>query len=128
MVVIGMERGSHAQLLDRGKARPVADATRTGTHLTDCLEPVRTLAANQREELISGLLLFPEAAEHSGCDRSGVLLFDAAHHHAEVAGFDHYADALRFDYTLDGLGDLRGHTLLDLQAAREYLDEARYLA
>ena len=51
----------------------------------------------------------------------GVLLLDAAHHHAQMPGFDDDADALRFDGVLDGLGDLRGQALLDLQAAREQL-------
>src|SRR6266404_4744820 len=45
-----------------------------------------------------------------------------------MPGLDDYADALRFDGVLDRLCDLRGQPLLDLQAAREDFDEARYFA
>src|SRR6266404_6903505 len=45
-----------------------------------------------------------------------------------MPGLDDYADALRFDGVLDRLRDLRGQPLLDLQAARESFDEARYFA
>ena len=57
-----------------------------------------------------------------------MLFLDATHHHAEMAGLDDNADALRFDGVLDGLGNLGGEALLDLQAAREGFDEARYFA
>jgi len=57
-----------------------------------------------------------------------VLFFDAAHHHAEMAGLDDYANALRLDYFLDGFGDLSGEALLNLQTAGENFDEARNFA
>jgi len=57
-----------------------------------------------------------------------MLFFDAAHHHAQVASFDDDADALRFDYFLDGLGDLGGEAFLNLQAAGEQFNEARNFA
>src|SRR5580700_86640 len=57
-----------------------------------------------------------------------MLLFDATHHHAEVTGFDDYADALRLDDFLDGLGNLRGKALLDLETTRKKLDQARNFA
>src|SRR5271169_5434595 len=57
-----------------------------------------------------------------------MLFFDAAHHHAQMARLDDYADALRFDRILDRLRNLRGEALLNLQAAREGVDEARYFA
>src|SRR5258708_11430847 len=57
-----------------------------------------------------------------------MLLLDATHHHAQMPGLDDHADALWLDGVLDGLGNLRGQPLLDLQAARERLDEARYFA
>ena len=56
-----------------------------------------------------------------------VLLLDAAHHHAEVHGLDDHADAARLDRLLDGLRDLDGEALLDLEAARVDVDEARDL-
>src|SRR5215470_10861632 len=57
-----------------------------------------------------------------------MLLLDAAHHHAEMAGFDDYAYALRVDGFLNRLGDLRGETFLDLQTPRENFDQPRNLA
>src|SRR5258708_6443565 len=56
-----------------------------------------------------------------------MLLLYAAHHHAQMARFDDYADALRFDYLLDSFRDLGGEALLDLQTPREKLDQARNL-
>src|SRR5258708_39875026 len=57
-----------------------------------------------------------------------MLFFDAAHHHAQMPRLNDDADALRFDGVLDRLRNLRGHPLLDLQAAREDFDETRYFA
>ena len=57
-----------------------------------------------------------------------MLLFHAAHHHAQMAGLDDDSDALGFDRVLDGLGNLRGEPFLNLQAAGEGFDEARYFA
>lgn len=57
-----------------------------------------------------------------------MLFLDAAHHHAQVAGFDDYAHALRFDYFLNSFGDLGGEAFLDLQTAGEEFDEARNFA
>ena len=57
-----------------------------------------------------------------------MLFLDAAHHHAEVAGFDDYAHALGLNYFLDGFSDLSGEALLDLQAAGKEFDEARNFA
>ena len=84
--------------------------------------------ADQGEEFLTRFVFVAEAAEHGGGDGGGVLFFDAAHHHAEMAGFDDYADALRFDYFLDGFGDLGGEALLNLQAAGEEFDQARNFA
>jgi len=57
-----------------------------------------------------------------------MLFLYAAHHHAQMAGFDDYADALRFDDFLDGLGNLGSEALLNLEAAREKLDQTRHFA
>ncbi len=57
-----------------------------------------------------------------------MLLFYPAHHHAEMARFNDHADALWLDGFLNGLGNLRGQPLLDLQAAGENFDEPRDLA
>ena len=84
--------------------------------------------ANQRQKFVAGLLVVTESSEHSAGDGLAVLFFDAAHLHAEVAGFDDYADALRGDFFLDGLGNLAGEALLYLQAAREHVNDAGDLA
>src|ERR1700757_3081459 len=84
--------------------------------------------ADQGEEFGAGFFGVAEAAQHRAGNGRGVLLFYAAHHHAEMARFDDHAHALRFDDLLDGLGDLRGEALLNLEAAREKFDEARNLA
>jgi len=89
--------------------------------------PVGTLA-DQREKLRARFVRVAEASEHRGCNGGGVLFFDAPHHHAEMAGFDDYAYALRLDYFLNGFGDLGGEALLNLQAAGEEFDEARNFA
>jgi len=51
----------------------------------------------------------------------------AAHHHAEVLGLDDDAHAARPDRLLDGLRDLHGEALLDLEAGARDVHEARDL-
>ena len=87
-----------------------------------------TSGAYESEKLVAGLLVVAETAEHGAGDGLAVLLFDAAHLHAEVARFDDHADAFGTDLFLDGLGDLAGHALLNLQAAREHVYQASDLA
>src|SRR5205807_9228410 len=76
-----------------------------------------TLAAHEREKLVARLLIVTESAEHGASDGLSMLFFHAAHLHAEMAGFDNHADTLRGDFFLDGLRDLAGQALLNLQAA-----------
>src|SRR5258708_32126833 len=86
------------------------------------------LAAHESEKFVACLLIVAESAEHSAGDSLRMLLFDAAHLHTQMAGFDDYADTLRSDFFLDGLRDLTGHALLNLQAAGKHIDHARNLA
>lgn len=79
------------------------------------------------QEFVASLFVVAEGAEHGAGYGLAVLLFDAAHLHAEVAGFDDHAYALGSDFFLDGLRDLTGETLLDLQAAGEHVDQSRDL-
>src|SRR5579862_4997104 len=88
---------------------------------------VRRAFADEGEEFVAGVLLL-EDADHGRGDRRGVLLLDAAHHHAEVAGFDDNSHALRGDDVLDGVGDLTREALLHLEAASEDLDKTRDFA
>jgi hypothetical protein len=57
-----------------------------------------------------------------------MLLFDAAHHHAEVAGFADHADALGLQHFVMRFGHLVRQALLQLQAAREHVHDARDFA
>src|SRR5581483_3420587 len=84
--------------------------------------------ADQGEKFLARFLLVAEAAQHGRGHSGGMLLLDATHHHAKVAGFDDNADALRFNDVLDGFGDLGCQPFLNLQAPRENLDEARNFA
>src|SRR5229473_3689660 len=86
------------------------------------------LAANEREKLVASLLIVTEGPEHGASHGRTVLLLHAAHLHTQMASFDDYADALRSDFFLDGLRDLAGHALLNLQAARKHIDHASDLA
>jgi hypothetical protein len=81
--------------------------------------------AHERKELVARLLVVAEAAEHGAGHSLPMLFFDAAHLHAEVAGFDDHANAFGTDFFLNRRGDLAGEAFLDLQAAREHIDEAR---
>ena len=82
------------------------------------LDPIRPVA-DQRQEFRARFLFFAEAAQHGRSHGGGVLLFDSAHHHAEMPRFNHDAYSLRFDRILDGFCDLRGQTLLNLQPAEK---------
>src|SRR6201981_3612334 len=96
-------------------AKPGRRST-TSDHSRQFLEPI-ALIPNQRQEFRARLLLFAETAEHGGGHGGGMLLFYPAHHHAEMAGFNHDADALRLDSFFNGLGNFRGPTLLGFQGA-----------
>ncbi len=52
-----------------------------------------------------------------------MLFLHSTHHHAEMTGFDHYADTLWLNGFLNGLGNLRGQSFLNLQAAGKYFNE-----
>ena len=51
--------------------------------------------------------------------RGRMLLFDAAHHHAEVARFNHHTHTLWRDGLLNRVGNLLRQPFLHLQAARK---------
>src|SRR5258708_2300133 len=90
--------------------------------------PLALSRADQREKLVARLLIVTESAEHSAGHCRTVLLLHAAHLHTEMPGFDNHANTLRSDFFLDGLRDLAGHALLNLQAARKHVDHAGDLA
>src|SRR4051794_11397896 len=78
-----------------------------------CLKAVAVAITNEREEFFARFDV-AERALHARSDGGGMLLFDTAHHHAEVAGFDDDADAERVDDLLNRLSDLGGEALLYL--------------
>ena len=57
-----------------------------------------------------------------------MLLFHAAHHHAQVLGFADHSDSGWLDCVLDCFRHLLRETFLDLQAAGENVDDPRRLA
>src|ERR1700722_346584 len=82
---------------------------------------------DQRQELVARFFPIAERAEHSAGHRSGVLLLYAAHHDAEVPRLANDAHAHRLDQFLNGLRDLLCQALLDLQAPRKNVHNARQL-
>src|SRR6266849_1398662 len=112
--------------IERRNQKPTSKAADKSVRSTRS-NSVRALP-DQGEKLLAGFLFVAEAAQHGGRYGGGVLLLDATHHHAQVAGFDDDRYALRLDYSLDGFGDLRGETLLNLEAAGEEFDQARDFA
>lgn len=68
--------------------------------------------------------IFLEAAEDAASDSGGTRLFDATYHHAEVTRLHDDSNALWVEYFLDGVGDLFGEALLNLQPPREHLGYA----
>ncbi len=57
-----------------------------------------------------------------------MLLLDPPHHHAEVTRFADDPDTYRMDAVLDALRNLLCQSLLDLQSARECIDDPGDLA
>src|SRR5262249_21410921 len=80
---------------------------------------------DQLEELHARAPLIAERAEHRAGDGERILLFDAAHRHAEVRRFHDDGDAERIDRVADRVRDLIREALLHLQASREDVDEPR---
>src|ERR1700694_1509850 len=85
-------------------------------------------ALDQAHELRPRLGIVLENAQHAAGENAAVLLFDAAHLHAEMIGLDDDAHADGFQVLVQTLSDLRGHPLLHLEAPAVQLDQARQLA
>src|SRR5207344_1820300 len=92
------------------------------------LPPNCLSASYQRKKLIARREVVAEHAEHRRSEHGGVLLLNAAHHHAQVARLDHHAHALGVDRLHDDLRDLVGETLLELEAPRVDVHQSRELA
>src|SRR5205823_10722071 len=83
---------------------------------------------DQVQELGASPGIAAKSAQHAGGDHSAAGGLHATHLHAKVASLGHHADATRFQRGVERLCHLPGQLLLDLQAAREDLDQARDLA
>lgn len=85
------------------------------------------LEPHEAEELVARLGLCLEAAEDAARDGAGRRLLHAPHDHAQMARLHDDGDALGLEDLHDGVGDLLGQALLDLQAAAEHLGDAGQL-
>src|SRR5438552_974891 len=85
-------------------------------------------AAHQVEELGSGARVAAEGAEHARGHHVAARRLDPPHLHAQVARLHDDTDTPGGERLVERLGDLPGQLLLELQAVREDLDEARDLA
>src|SRR6266404_7161680 len=83
--------------------------------------------ADQGQKLLAGRRRFAKRSQHGRGNHHRVLLFDPAHHHAQVARFDHHAHALGVDRLHDFLGYLLGEALLKLQPSRVHVHHPRQL-
>jgi hypothetical protein len=83
---------------------------------------------HQGQELVARGFAVAEGTQHGAGHGAGVLLLDAAHHHAEVASFADDANTQGIDAFLDALRHLLCQALLDLQAASEGIDNPRDFA
>lgn len=83
--------------------------------------------ADEAQELVARRKILLEAAEDAAGDGSRAGLLNAAHHHAQVARLHDDSDALRVKDLHNGVGNLLGEALLNLQPPGEHLGDAREL-
>src|ERR1043166_2436904 len=69
----------------------------------------------QCEEFFARLFVRSEQPADSAREGLGVLRFPPPHHHAQMVGLDHHADALRLEHGVEGAGDLLSEPLLYLE-------------
>src|SRR5690606_17871194 len=100
---------------------------RAGASRSVTLPPRARASVERFEELLARARVLAEDAAHGAGARGGALLLDAAHHHAQVARLRDHREALGLQHLHQRVGDLRGHPLLQLQPAREQVDDAREL-
>src|ERR1035437_1745966 len=78
-------------------------------------------------ELVTRFLGAPEGPEHTARDHRSTALLHATHGQTEVLCFYDYAHPVGVQTILEEVGDLLGHSLLDLQPAGVHLHHARDL-
>jgi hypothetical protein len=80
--------------------------------------------ADEVEEFVARLGLALEAAKNAAGDGASGGLFNAAHHHAQVARLHDHGDTLGLEDLHDGVGDFLGQALLDLKTAGKHLGDS----
>lgn len=70
----------------------------------------------------------PKTSQHRAGNCLPMLFFHAAHLHAQMARLDDNSNTVWADFFLNGVRNLAGHTLLNLQAPRKNVHEARNFA
>src|ERR1043166_9389884 len=90
---------------------------------------VRSMPASDEESeklrARPGVLL--ERTQEARSLHGGILFLHATHHHAEVLRFDHNGYASWMKRLHQRIRDLNREVLLDLESAREHVDDARDL-
>src|SRR6266853_761615 len=84
------------------KKMPALFTTMSGTPRSVRTRPTgrspRAPAVDQPQEFVPGLRVLEQRAPQGARDRLGVLLLDAAHHHAEMVRLDHHTHAARVEH------------------------------
>ena len=90
----------------------------------DSLEGYPPLILQQREKFRAGPRVVFKSAKEAGSFHDGILLFDAAHHHAKMFRLhdDRHTGWLKTIHKR--FGDLSGKIFLDLQTSREDINNA----
>ena len=88
-----------------------------------CRRAKRRAKLDELEELHARPRVVAETAQHRARHAERVLLFHAAHRHAQVRRFHDDGDAERVDFFANRLGDLARQPLLNLEPAAEDVDE-----
>lgn len=92
-----------------------------------CVDASSSANTHEAQKLVARLGLALKAAEDAAGNGRCPRLLDAAHDHAQVARLHDDGDALGLENLHDGVGNLLGQALLDLQAAGVHFGDAGQL-
>src|SRR5579871_4324952 len=76
-----------------------------------------------RQELLPRLGPVTKGSKHAACNHRGFRLVYTSTGHASMGSLNDNGDASRLEHTIQGIGDLRRHSLLNLHASRVDLDD-----
>jgi hypothetical protein len=88
---------------------------------------VSIVLGGHAKEFLTGQGVVTKATQHTASNQVGAGLMDATSRHAVMLRLDDYPHALRPEDIVDGIGDLRRHLFLDLQALGIDVNHARQL-